>query len=317
MSDTQGTLPQQSLGADGPRVSRIALGCMGLTGTWNADDMSADRETRAIAAFEAAFAAGITLYDHADIYGGGTCESVFKACLAAVPGSREKIVIATKGGIRSGHYNLSAPYLRECIDRSLSRMGIDTIDLYQLHRPDPFTHPAETALALNEALKQGKVLAVGVSNYYPEQVRALQRYLDAPIRSNQISISLNRLDPFYEGLDTGNGRVGDGVLDQCMALQMTPLAYSPLGGGRLARGEEGSDKQKAIQAALETFAEKYNHTPTQIALAWLLSHPSGIIPLVGSANPAHIREVARAADVTLEREDWFKLWITAWGRNVP
>jgi predicted oxidoreductase len=317
MAESSTMLAQQTLGADGPLVSRIALGCMGLTGTWNPAEMNAEREKRAITAFEAAVDVGITLYDHADIYGGGTCEEVFKTCLKAVPGSREKIVIATKGGIRSGFYNLSAPYLREAIDRSLRRMGIDAIDLYQLHRPDPFTHPAETAAALNEALREGKILSVGVSNFYPEQVRALQRYLDAPIRSNQISISLNRLDPFYEGLDNGSGRVGDGTLDQCMALRMTPLAYSPLGGGRLARGEAPNERQQAIQDTLNTLSEKYNRTPTQVALGWLLSHPSGIIPLVGSANPEHIREAAGAADLTLEREDWYQLWTAAWGRRVP
>lgn len=317
MPEQTSQLPSQNLGADGPRVSRIALGCMSLTGTWNPADMTAEREKRAVAAFEAAVEAGITLYDHADIYGGGSCEEVFKACLTAVPGSRERIVIATKGGIRSGHYNLSAPYLRECIDRSLKRMGIDYIDLYQLHRPDPFTHPSETASALNEALKEGKILHIGVSNYYPEQVRALERYLDAPIRSNQISISLNRLDPIYEGLDSGNGHVGDGALDQMMAMRMTPLAYSPLGGGRLARGEAGNERQQAILDELNRQAETYNRTPTQVALGWLLSYPSGIIPLVGSANPEHIREGAVAADLRLEREDWFKLWTAAWGRNVP
>lgn len=294
----------------------IALGCMGLTGTWNAADMNAEREKRAVAAFGAALEAGITLYDHADIYGGGTCEEVFKACLAAVPGAREKIVIATKGGIRSGHYNLSASYLEECIERSLRRMGIDAIDLYQLHRPDPLTHPSESAAALNKALKQQKILSVGVSNYYPEQVRALQRYLDAPIVSNQISISLLRLDPFYEGWPTNAGAVGDGVLDQCMALGITPLAYSPLGGGRIARGEAPDEKHEATQTKLAELAEKYGVTRTQIALAWLLTHPSGIVPIVGSANPQHIHEAA-AADLRLEREDWYALWTAAWGRKVP
>lgn len=295
----------------------VALGCMGLTGTWDPAEMNAGREQRAVAAFEAALAAGITLYDHADIYGGGTCEAVFKACLQAVPGAREEIQIATKGGIRSGHYNLSAPYLRECIERSLSRMGIEYIDIYQVHRPDPFTHPAETAHALNAALREEKILSVGVSNYYPEQVRALQRYLDAPIVSNQIAISLERLDPIYEGLDSGKGRAGDGTLDQCMALGMTPLAYSPLGGGALARGEAKTERGQKVQEQLKAFAGKYERTPTQIALGWLLSHPSGILPLVGSANPEHIREAAAAADLRLEREDWFTLWTTAWGRNAP
>ena len=295
----------------------IALGCMTLSGTWNPSEMNAEREKKAIAAFEAALEAGITLYDHADIYGGGTCEEVFRKCLEAVPGVREKIVIATKGGIRSRHYNLSPEYLRECIERSLRRMNIEYIDIYQVHRPDPFTHPRDTASVLNEALKSKKVRAVGVSNYYPEQVRALQKYLDAPLVSNQIAISLNRLDPIYEGLDSGNGITGDGVLDQCMAMDMAPMAYSPLGGGRLAKDGERSERETAVAKQLEAFAEKYNHTPTQVALSWLSSHPSGILPLVGSANPDHIREAAGAADLKLEREDWFKLWTAAWGRNVP
>lgn len=295
----------------------IALGCMGLTGTWNAAEMNAEREKRAIEAFEAALQAGITLYDHADIYGGGTCEEVFKACLNAVPGSREKIIIATKGGIRSGHYNLSAPYLEECIERSLRRMGIEAIDLYQLHRPDPLTHPRETAAALNKALKSQKILAVGVSNYYPEQVRALQGYLDVPLVSNQVSISLFKLDAIYEGWNTGAGFVGDGVLDQCMALNMTPMAYSPLGGGGLARGKEETEKQAAIQKTLKELGNKYDATPTQIALAWLLTHPADILPIVGSANPAHIQEAANAATLRLEREDWYALWTAAWGRKVP
>ena len=297
----------------------IALGCMSLTGTWNPAEMNAEREKRAVQAFEAAFEAGITFYDHADIYGGGTCEEVFKTCLAQVPDAREKIQIATKGGIGDGRYNLSHEYLNECIARSLKRMDIEYIDVYQVHRPDPFTHPRETAKVLNEAMKSGVIRSVGVSNYYPEQVRALQAYLDAPIVSQQISISLDRLDPIYEGWNTGKGRVGDGTLDQCMALDMVPLAYSPLGGGRLAQDREHglSDTQKTIRLVLISLSEKLNHAPTQIALSWLLSHPSGIIPLVGSANPEHIREAAQASDLRLSREDWYSLWTAAWNRNAP
>ncbi len=295
----------------------IALGCMGLTGTWNPADMNAEREKRAITAFEAALEAGITFFDHADIYGGGSCEEVFKKCLEAVPGSRERIQIATKGTIGGGMYNASEDNLNACIERSLRRMGIEHIDLYQVHRPDPFTHPRETARVLDNALKSGKIGAIGVSNYYPEQVRALQTYLEAPIVSNQIAISLERLDPIYEGWDIGNGTVGDGTLDQCMALEMTPLAYSPLGGGKLARGEANTPKQKWMQKTLSEIAEKTSHTPVQVALSWLMSHPSEIVPLVGSANPKHIHEAAGAADLRLTREDWYALWTAAWGRNVP
>ena len=300
----------------------IGLGCMGLTGTWNPADMTAENEKRAIDAFGAALEAGITLFDHADIYGGGSCEEVFAKCLAAVPDARDKICIATKGTIGSGFYNASEDNLNACIERSLTRMNIEYIDVYQVHRPDPFTHPRETARVLDAAIKSGKVRAVGVSNHFPEQVRALQTYLEAPLVCNQIEISLEKLDPIYEGLEAGGtvggkGLIGDGTLDQCMALNMTPLAWSPLGNGRIARGEAGSEKQQALHKSLLEIGEKYDATSVQIALSWLHSHPSGIVPLVGSANPAHIREAAESAKIKLAREDWFALWSAAWGRNPP
>lgn len=295
----------------------IALGCMGLTGTWNPAEMNAEREKRAIAAFEAALEAGITLFDHADIYGGGTCEEVFQKCLKAVPNSREKIQIWTKGGICAGFYDLSPHYLSECIERSRRRMGIEAIDLFQLHRPDPLAHPRDTAKALHQALKNGHIKAVGVSNYFPEQVRALQNHLDTPIVSNQISISLLRLDPIYEGWPTATGNVGDGVLDQCMALDIRPLAYSPLGKAALSKDDADDERILRIQKTLARMAGEYDATRSQIALAWLLKHPAQIIPVVGSANPAHIREAAEAVQVEMSREDWYELWTAAWGRKVP
>ncbi|MBV9467981.1 MAG: aldo/keto reductase [Abitibacteriaceae bacterium] len=319
MSDKTSTvtqLTQQAIGGDGPLVSRIALGCMGMTGTWNPADVGPENIKRAVTAFEAALDAGITLYDHADIYGGGSCESAFKDCLKAVPGAREKIYIATKCGIRSGHYNLTYNYIHEALDRSLERMGVEYVDLYQMHRPDPLTHPAETARALNEIVRQGKVRYIGVSNYYPEQIRALQRYLDMPIRSNQISISLRRLQPIYEGTE---GMGGDGNLDLCMAMNMTPLAYSPLGGGWLSGRREVKDdaRLEGLLKELNAQGEKYNASPGQMAVAWLLAHPAGIIPLVGSSNPEHIREAAGADKIKFDREDWYKLWVAARGQRVP
>lgn len=305
---------------------RLSLGCMGLTGTWNPAEMDAEKEKRAIAAFEAALAAGITLYDHADIYGGGTCEEVFKKCLEAVPDSREKIQIWTKGGIRPGHYNLSASYLAECIERSRTRMGIDTIDLYQLHRPDPFTHPSDTANALNAALKAGHIRAIGVSNYFPEQIRALQKYLDTPIVSNQILLHALHLPSFYEGWQLakpdpdaapGMGAVGDGLLDFLMGEQIIPLAYSPIAKASLSKDDATEPRLKAVQDAIGELATKYSATRTQIAIAWLLAHPSGIIPIVGSANPTHIAEAAGAVNITLDRLDWYQVFSASWGRRVP
>ena len=296
----------------------IGLGCMGLAGTWNPDDVTTEHERRAIDAFGAALEAGITLFDHADIYGGGACESIFAKCLAAFPDAREKIVIATKGTIGGGMYNASEANLARCLDDSLRRLNVDYVDIYQVHRPDPFTHPRETARVLDAFVRSGKVKHVGVSNYFPEQVRALQTFLEAPLVCNQIEISLEKLDPIYEGLEAGGnvggkGLIGDGTLDQCMALEMTPLAWSPLGNGRIARGEA----KPQLQAKLDETAQKLGATPIQIALSWLHSHPSGIVPLVGSNNPQHIREAAESAKIKLSREEWFALWSAAWGRNPP
>jgi predicted oxidoreductase len=323
------TLPTQPFGPNQVPVSRIALGCMGLAGTWNPADVGPENRRKAIAAFEAALNAGITFYDHADIYGGTACESIFKDCLQAVPGSREKIFIATKVGIRSGHYDHSPSYIKESLHNSLSRMGIDSVDLYQLHRPDPLSHPAETAIVLDELVAQGLIKSVGVSNYYPHQTLALKQYLKAPIVSNQIAISLLRLDPIYEGAAGGRATsdaatcdAGDGVLDQCLALGLTPLAYSPLGGGWLSGHREvAADTAPAVERTLKALREMGpvygNATPGQLALAWLLAHPAKIIPLVGSNNPEHIQEAVGAASITLSRTDWYKLWVAARGVHVP
>lgn len=326
-SDRPAPMPTQPFGPDGIPVSRIALGCMGLAGTWNPAEVGPENVKRAIAAFEAALEAGITFYDHADIYGGTACESIFKECLAAVPGSRERIFLATKVGIRSGYYDHSPAYIRQSIRGSLDRLGIEYVDLYQLHRPDPMTHPAETAAVLDELVEQGLVKTVGVSNYYPHQTLALKKYLKAPIVSNQISISLLRLDPIYEGAAGGPGSVdsaGDGVLDQCLELGITPLAYSPVGGGWLSGKRDvpadhsRREQVERIVAALRELGPAYGGaTPTQLAVAWLLAHPAKIIPLVGSNNPEHIREFAGAANISLSRTDWYKLWVAARGQRVP
>ncbi len=326
-------LPLQPIGKSSSdlTVSRLALGCMGMAGTWEPSEIGPENVRKAIAAFEAALEVGIDFFDHADIYGQGGCETVFKECLAAVPGIRDKIVIATKCGINIGHgYNLSADYIRGAAEASMSRMGIDYIDIYQMHRPDPLAHPRETASALRELVQSGKVRYVGVSNYYPEQVRALQHYLGdgIPLVSNQIEISLLRLGPIYEGwfnndMTSDNGLVGDGVLDQCEMLEITPLAWSPLGRGFLSGAKDvpADNPRKlridAILRELNAQAEKYNATPGNVALAWLLAHPSGIIPLVGSNNPEHIKEAAECVKIDMSRDDWYKLWVAAWGRDWP
>ncbi len=314
-------MPLQAFGCTGAQVSCVALGCMGLAGTWDPNAVTPENISKAIKAVETALQSGITFFDHADIYGGTACETVFKECLKALPGSREKMFVATKVGIRRGYYEHEPEYIRNSIEGSLTRLGLDYVDLYQLHRPDPLTHPAKTAAALDDLVSRGLVRMIGVSNYYPHQVLALRRFLQAPIVSNQIEISLLRLDPVYEGAAGANG---DGVLDQCLELGITPLAYSPVGRGWLTGHREvpQDHHQRAtidrLLAVMKELAPAYGGaTPAQFAIAWLLRHPAGIIPLVGSTNVNHIKEAAGAAALVLSRTDWYKLWVAARGTNVP
>ena len=305
------SMPFQTLGSDGPLVSRLSLGCMGLTGTWNPSEVGPQHISRAVTAFQTALGAGITLFDHADIYGGTSCESVFKECVRSIEGSRERIVIATKCGIRQGHYNLSREYVLEALSASLTRLGTDYVDLYQLHRPDPFTRPSETASALNQLVRDSRVLHIGVSNYYPEQIRALQRYLDMPLRSNQFEVSLSHLAPIYDP--------EDGTIDQCELMGIAPLAYSPLGRGLLTGKHkiENNPVLEGLVKELEAIGEAHNATCSQVALAWLLAHPAGIIPVFGSASPDHILEGVGAVNISLTREEWYKLWVAGRGKRVP
>ncbi len=298
---------------------------MGMSGTWNASDLTPAREKKAIEAFEAALIAGITLFDHADIYGAGTCETVFKSCLDAHPDARENIQILGKGGIRSGHFNLTSDYLRTALEDSLRRLGVEYLDLYQMHRPDMLAHPRDTAQFLNEAMKSQKIKAIGVSNYFPEQIRALQMYLDSPIVSNQFEINALRLVPFYQGwmvpeyggYSGGVGTVGDGLLDVCMAQGITPLAYAPLARSVLSKSDSSDGREKDVQDVLGELALKHDATRGQIALAWLRTHPSGIIPVVGSNNPAHIFEAAQKSELRLSHEEWYRVFTASWGRNLP
>lgn len=313
-------IPVQKVGVNGPIVSRLGLGCMGMSSGAGPQELTDELIERGLGAFKAALDAGITLFDHADIYGRSAAEMVFKSCLESVKGVRERIVIATKCGIRPGYYELESDYILKSIEGSLTRMGISYVDIYQMHRPDPFTHPRETAKGLKSVVERGLVKHVGVSNYFPEQIRALETYLDGmPLVSNQISISLTRLEPIYEGEPPW---LGSGVLDYAMARGITPLAYSPLGRGWLSGTREIPDDRpdkpvlEAIVAELKEQAAQKKATPTQVALAWLMAHPSGIIPLVGSNNAEHVAEAAGAASLTMTREEWYRLWTAARGKRV-
>ncbi len=309
-----------SLGDSKLQSSRLAYGCWRLACAGNIQE---DLKT-ARAAVLAAVEAGYTLFDHADIYCHGRAESAFGEVMRENPGLRKKILIATKCGIRFAEeppgspqrYDFSAEYIIRSCDQSLKRLHTERIDLYQLHRPDWLMDIDEVAMAFASLHKAGKVREFGVSNFRPSQVSLLQRILTQKLEKNlvvnQVEISLAQLGAFE-----------DGTLDQCQAVNMTPLAWSPLGGGLLADGasellpaQKGYQPDK-VNAVLAEIAQARGSTRPNIALAWLLKHPTKIIPIIGSTNPERIRAAAKAASIELTREEWYKLLTAARGEPLP
>ena len=294
----------RTLGEGGPAISPIAWGMWRL-----ADD--GHSATDAAKLVHAALDAGITLLDTADIYGFdgsggfGRAEALLGDVLAAEPGLRSRMVLATKGGILPPlPYDQSPEYLVQAIDASLRRLRVERVDLWQIHRPDVLAHPHETARALDRAIADGKIGALGVSNFTVAQTAALNGFLDHKLVATQPEISPLRIEP-----------IENGELDQAMAMGLVPLAWSPLGGGRLAAPETARDR--AVAAALDSVATAQGVSRTVAAYSWLMAHPAGIVPIVGSQQPARIAEAAQALTVRWTRADWYAVLVAARGVPLP
>lgn len=259
----------------------------------------------------AALDAGMNFLDTADIYGFdgaggfGDAEALLGEVLAAEPALRARMVLASKGGIMPPlPYDQSAAYLASAIEASLKRLRTDTIDLYQIHRPDILAHPQEVARTLDDAVKAGKVRTLGVSNFTIHQVAALNQFLDNKLVSTQPEISPLRITCFENG-----------ELDQAMMLGLTPLGWSPLGGGRLANPQ--SERDKAVAGELDRVAGAQGVSRTVAAYSWLMAHPASIIPIVGSQQPGRIAEAAEAYKVRWSRQDWYAVLVAARGERLP
>lgn len=302
------TLPEpaakRKLGNSEIEVSTIAWGM------WR---LAENGRTAADAAklVHAALDAGMNFLDTADIYGFdgaggfGDAEALLGEVLAAEPALRARMVLASKGGIMPPlPYDQSAAYLASAIDASLKRLRTDTIDLYQIHRPDILAHPQEVARTLEDAVKAGKIRTLGVSNFTIHQVAALNQFLDNKLVSTQPEISPLRITCFENG-----------ELDQAMMLGLTPLAWSPLGGGRLANPQ--SERDKAVAAELDRVAGAQGVSRTVAAYSWLMAHPAGIIPIVGSQQPGRIAEAVEAYKVRWSRQDWYAVLVAARGERLP
>ncbi|MFY7651620.1 MAG: aldo/keto reductase [Chitinophagaceae bacterium] len=284
-------------------LSNPIAGCM-RWGTWGANYNSkqvADVITNCVEA-------GITSFDHADIYGHYTTEALFGEALKHLPGIRKQLQLITKCGIqmisdnRPNHkirtYNTTAAHIIQSVENSLQYLNTDYLDVLLIHRPSPLLKPTEVAEAVCQLKQSGKILAFGVSNFTPMQMEALSTYCE--ISYNQLEVSLMHIQA-----------IQDGTLDYCMAKRIQTMAWSPLG------GNPSSIKNPDLQEALQQIANKYETDIATIMFAWLNKLPSAIIPVTGSSVADRIIAAKNAQLVDLNNDEWFILWKAATGNEIP
>lgn len=316
--------------ADGLPASRIAYGCMQLSRAWDTTPVTAEERRQAQRLVETALAGGITLFDHADIYARGKSEQIFGDVLRASPGLRERVVLQSKCGIRfaddppgtPGRYDFSHTHIVASVEGSLLRLGVDHLDVLLLHRPDALVEPDEVARAFDDLHATGKVRHFGVSNHTAGQIELLRRHVRQPLVANQVEASLLHhylIDDGVVANTTGHVYASAaGTLDYCRLHDIRVQAWSPLAGGKLATTSEFADPVvRGISLLLRQLAEAKNVTPEAIQLAWLLRHPAGLQPIVGTTDPARLAACCAADGVTLSREEWYALFTAARGGRVP
>ena len=288
--------------------SPIIIGTMRL-GVWGIDFTSQELESY----IDQCLDLGLEDFDHADIYGHYTEEGRFGQVIKRRPDLKQKVRVTTKCGIkliadnRPTHkiksYDSSKAHIIASAEHSLKELGLESLDLFLIHRPDYLMAAHEIAEAFESLKKSGKVKAVGVSNFTTAQFELLNSYV--PLVTNQIEVSLLHLN----ALD-------DGSLEQCQKLKVVPTAWSPFGGGAIFK--EGTDPRiKRIRKTASELGEKHNASIDQILLAWLFAHPTGIVPIVGSSKIDRIKQAALAKDIKLNREEWYELLEASRGEEVP
>jgi predicted oxidoreductase len=293
-------------------TSRLIYGCMRING----DNSHADRE-KGKRALRMALEQGYNHFDHADIYGGGVCETLFGELLAESPSLRDELIITSKAGIRPFNearplaptrYDFSQQYLLNSVEGILKRLNIDCLDMFLLHRPDYLFSAAEVAETFELLQKQGKVKHFGVSNFNPSQFSLLQSACNMPLLVNQVEINIHNINTLL-----------DGTLDQCQQLNVTPIAWCPLGGVAYpAWGNTFSNEdEQRIAAELTRQAGYYQCEAWIVILAWLLKHPAGICPIIGSTTPQRIADATKALAIEYSREDWYRLLEARNGQPVP
>ena len=280
-------------------------------GMWRIGDDTDTSPAHVEAKIEACLAQGITTLDQADIYGGYTAEAILGKAFMASPSLRDKVELVTKCDIvapagryqsaRVKHYNTSRTHILASVEHSLADMATDHIDLLLIHRPDPFMDHHETGRALDDLVTSGKVRHVGVSNFSLNHFTLLQSAMSTKLATNQVELSVLTHAPFLTG-----------EIQWMQERGLRPMAWSPLGGGGLF-GTEG----EAVRSVLQRIARDQNTDVAAVAVAWLLAHPAGILPVMGTNRLERIATFDQALSVKLDRQDWFEILTAAQGHEVP
>jgi predicted oxidoreductase len=302
-----------NLGLSGLQVPVIAVGCMRINKIEKAEAESF---------VKSAVDLGAVFFDHADVYGGNTCESIFADAIGMNAAVREKIILQTKCGIRPNiAFDFSKKHILESVDGSLKRLKTDYLDVLLLHRPDALVEPEEVAEAFGILASSGKVRNFGVSNQNPAQIQLLRKFVKQPIVANQLQLSITNTNMISQGLhvnmldDAAVNRDGS-ILDFCRLNDITIQPWSPFQYGFFEGVFLDNDKFPKINAKINEIAKKYSVSNTTIAIAWLLRHPARFQPVTGTMNKDRLKDCVKAADITLSREDWYEIYLAA-GNILP
>lgn len=306
-------MKRMSLGTSSLEVPVIAAGCMRIN-TLDEENLE-DYINKCMEL-------GMNFFEHADIYGGGKCESLFAEAFARTEFRREDIILQSKCGIVPGvMFDFSKEHIIKSVESSLKRLDTDYLDVLVLHRPDALMEPEEVAEAFDLLNASGKVRNFGVSNHKPMQIEFLKKYVRQDIVTNQLQLSIPFSNMIANGLEvnmlTDGAMDRDGsVLDYCRLKDMTIQAWSPFQYGFFEGVFLGSDKFPDLNQQLEELAERYDVTPITIVAAWMLRHPAHIQVIAGTTNSSRLEEMAMGCDITLTREEWYKIYLSA-GHILP
>lgn len=294
------------------KASEIALGCMRIS------NMTYEEISTLI---HTALDEGINFFDHADVYGGGKSEEKFSTALDINPSLREKMILQTKCGIRQGSFDFSKQHILKAVDGSLKRLRTDYLDVLLLHRPDALVEPEEVAEAFTTLENNGKVLYFGVSNQNPMQIELLTKFVKQKIVFNQLQFSITNTGMVDAGInvnmeiDPSINRDGS-ILDYCRLKEITIQPWSPFQYGFFQGVFLDNDKFPELNQKIDAIAAAKGVSNTAIAIAWILRHPAHMQPIVGTTSPGRVKDICKASDITISRQEWYEIYLAA-GNKLP